>query len=109
FSDPIGGADDSVGDAPPEEIPAAEFGESATASRLADSRAVTTLVAIERGAEEPVVKTLFSRPGALELMETTGQDDAAVHRVAPISADVLGQFVDDVLAGDTEAGDSAEQ
>lgn len=97
FVDPIDGAGDNDGDI--EEIPSAEFSTSAAAARLAEARAVTTVLVLARESDaDPTAFTLFSTPDGVVLMETDGQEDTAVQRVGKLSRDSVHALVEELVA-----------
>ena len=97
FVDPIDGAGDNDGDI--EEIQSAEFSTSAAAARLAEARAVTTVLVLARESDvDPTAFTLFSTPDGVVLMETDGQEDTAVQRVGKLSRDSVHALVEELVA-----------
>lgn len=106
FTDPATGAGDADGSV--EEVPAAEFGSSPTAARLAAARAVTTILVLRReDTAGPTAFTLFSTPDGLELMETAGEGEAAVQRVGALSRTRFTALVEDLIAATGPEGDAA--
>ncbi|AXK46145.1 hypothetical protein [Brachybacterium saurashtrense] len=98
FVDPVAGAGEVEGEV--EEVPAASFATSAVAQRLADARAVTTVLVLDReDTAGPTAFTLFSTPDALELMETDGEGEAAIQRVGAVSAATLEGLIEELVAG----------
>lgn len=98
FVDPVSGVGASDGEI--DEVPSAAFASSAAAARLAEARAVTTVLVLDReDTAGPTAFTLFSTPDALELMETDGEGEAAVQRVGAISTATLTALVEDLIAG----------
>lgn len=98
FVDPVSGAGEGDGDL--DEVPAAAFATSAAAARLAEARAVTTVLVLDReDTAGPTAFTLFSTPDALELMETSGEGEGAIQRVGAVSAATLAALVEDLVAG----------
>lgn len=93
-------------DGEPEEFPAATFDSSRRAETLKESRAATAVVIRGREAEGTAQFRLFARPGVVELMETDGEGDDAVNRVAPVSRESLDELVTSLLepADATSAG-----
>ncbi|GAA1490863.1 hypothetical protein [Brachybacterium sacelli] len=105
FVDPIGGIGEADGEV--EEVPAAQFGESPTAARLAGARAVTTVLVLHREAGDPAGFTLLATPEAVELMETDAEGDEAVQRVGAVSRQSLTAILEDVVAGTAPEADPA--
>lgn len=67
----------------------------------------TTAVVVRGREEEGAAEfRLFARPGAVELMETEGQGEESVHRVAPVSRKTLDELLISLLG--TEGGGSVE-
>lgn len=97
FVDPIDGAADDDGEV--EEVPVAQFPTSPAAARLAEARAVTTVLVLARGSDaDPTAFTLFSTPDGLELMETEGEGEAALQRVGRLSRDSVLSLVEELVA-----------
>ncbi|ATG50964.1 hypothetical protein CFK38_05020 [Brachybacterium vulturis] len=96
FLDPI----DAIGEADGqvEEVPAARFGESATAARLASARAVTSVLVLDRALDAPTGFTLLTTPEAVELMETDGEGSEAVQHVGAVSRRTLTELLDELVA-----------
>ncbi|QNN82226.1 hypothetical protein H3H54_14165 [Brachybacterium sp. Z12] len=108
FVDPVSGAGEDDGDA--DEVPSAAFATSAAAARLAEARAVTTVLVLHReDTEGPTAFTLFSTPDALELMETDGEGEAAVQRVGAVSTATLTALVEDLITGTRPDAADAQQ
>lgn len=107
FIDPVSGAGEADGDV--DEMPVAAFSTSAAAKRLAEARAVTTVLVLDRqDAAGSTSFTLFSTPDALELMEADGEGEAALQRVGVISSATFTALVEDLVAG-TRPGDADAQ
>lgn len=105
FVDPIEAIGEEDGE--PQEVPAASFGDSEAAARLARSRAMSTLLVLGReDTDGPTAFTLFSTPDGVELMETAGEGDTAVQRVGAVSRATLTELIEDlVAAGDGTGAD----
>ena len=97
FADPVGGIGDE--DGAPQEIPSAQFAESAKAAELQGARALTSIVMRSRSEEEVAAFNLFGMPDRTELMETEGSQEEGLVRIAPISRASLGEVLGS-LVGD---------
>ena len=107
FIDPAEGIGET--DEEPVEVPASEFGSSPTAARLAESRAMTTILVLEReGAQEPTAFTLFSGGSRVALMEEAGEGEDAVRRVGTVSRSTLEALLQDVVAATAPEGSGTE-
>ena len=105
FVDPVDGAGEADGEI--DEVAAASFAASAPATRLAEARAVTTVLVLDReDTAGPTAFTLFATPDALELMETDGEGEAAIQRVGAISAATLTSLVEELIAGTRPGADT---
>jgi hypothetical protein len=95
FVDPVGGIGDEDGE--PIEIPAAEFPGSPKAQDLEGSRALTSIVVRGREEADAAQFNLFALPDRTELMETEGEGDDGLVRIAPVSRERLQELVESLL------------
>lgn len=93
-------------DGEPEEFAASSFATSEKAGTLQQSRAATAVVVRGRDQEGAAEFRLFARPGAVELMETEGEGEQSVHRIAPVSRATLDELVVSLLSA--ESGTSSD-
>lgn len=105
FADPVDGIGDTDGEVA--EVPAETFGESPEAARLAAARAVTSILVLDRAAEDPSGFTLFSTPDAVVLMESDPSGEHPVQRVGDLSRGTLTVLITD-LAGLAPDGAGAQ-
>lgn len=84
-------------DGEPTEVPAATFGESEEAQRLAAARAMTQVLVVSRDADAASQFVVFAMPDGLELMET--DVESGISRVGAVSAQGLAEVLAQVLPG----------
>lgn len=97
FADPEGVIGDQDGD--PVEVPGADFELSETGQRLAQSRAATSVLVLEREGADPMAMSLFALPDHVELMESVEADGAELRRVGLVAKTTLMQFLQGIVAG----------
>lgn len=105
FADPVGGVGEEDGE--PVEIPAAQFQTHAKSAELKEARAVTSIALRSRGEGSPALFTLFSQLDRLELMETEGEGEAAVARIATISRGGVEQLIASLLGTEADGSGTA--
>lgn len=97
FIDPISTVGETDGGI--EEVRSAAFPTSPAAARLAEARAVTTVLVLDReDTAGPTAFTLFSTPDGVELMETDGEGESAVQRVGVVSTATLTALIEGLVA-----------